>query len=119
MTEPEEALGRAREEAARGRAEGRYPADRPDSPLEDTFVDDVPDLDTLAEWARIDVEPDVLYSTRRLGGPVTAVKRLLLRLLRQYHVEVESRQTRFNIALLARLRLVEERLDALERRSTE
>jgi hypothetical protein len=118
VTRPEEALERAREAAERGRAEGRYPEGSA-SPLEDTFVDEVPDLDTLAEWATIDVEPDVLYSTRRLGGPVTAVKRLLLRLLRQYHIEVESRQTRFNIALLARLRLLEERLDALERRQSE
>jgi hypothetical protein len=115
VTRPEEALDRAREAARRGRAEGRYP-EASAAPLEETFVDDVPDLDTLAEWASIEVRPDVLYSTRRLGGPVTAVKRLLVRLLRQYHVEQEARQTRFNIALLARLRLLEERLDALERR---
>jgi hypothetical protein len=115
MTQPEEALARARERAAAGRAEGRYPERSGPGPLEETFVGDVPDLDTLAEWATIEVEPDILYSTRRLGGPITALKRLLLRLLRQYHVEVEARQTRFNIALLARLRLLEERLDRLER----
>jgi hypothetical protein len=111
MTTPEEALQLARERVeARG-----YPEAGRKGALEETFVDDVPDLDTLAEWAVIDVEPDVLYSARRLGGPVTAFKRLLVRLLRQYHVEVEARQTRFNIALLARLRLLEERLESLER----
>jgi hypothetical protein len=109
MTTPEEALERARQRAA------SYPEQGEKGPLDETFPGDVPDLDTLAEWATIEVEPDVLYSTRRLGGPVTALKRLLLRLLRQYHVELEARQTRFNIALLARLRLIEERLDRLER----
>lgn len=104
MTSPEEAMRLARQKAG--------PAGP--GPLGETFVDDVPDLDTIAEWAVIDVPPDVLYSARRFGGPVTGVKRLLLRLLRQYHVEVEARQTRFNIALLARLRLLEERLDSLE-----
>jgi len=50
-----------------------------------------------------------MYSTRSAGAPITWVKRLLLRLLRQYFVELEARQTRFNIAML-------ERLDALEAR---
>jgi hypothetical protein len=118
MTTPEEALERARERAAAGRAEGRYP-ERVPGALDDTFVDDVPGLDTLAEWASIEVDPDVLYSTRRLGGPVTMLKRLLLRLMRQYHVEVEARQTRFNIAVLERLRLIEQRLDQLERSAGE
>jgi hypothetical protein len=118
VTTPEEALEQARERAAAARAEGRYPEPGPGA-LEETFVGDVPDLDLLAEWATIEVEPDVLYSTRRLGGPFTAVKRLLMRLMRQYQVEVESQQTRFNIALIARLRLLEERLDQLEQSSRE
>ena len=113
MTTPEEALERARERAAELRAEGRYPA-ASRAPLDDTFIDDVPGLDTLAEWAVIEVDPEVLYSTRRLGGPVTALKKLLLRLMRQYNVEVEARQTRFNIALVERLRLLEQRLERLE-----
>ena len=57
---------------------------------------------------------EVVYSTRRGGAPVTSLKRLLLRLLRQYLVELEARQTRFNIALLARLRALEERVERLE-----
>jgi hypothetical protein len=118
MSRPEDALARAREAAERGRAEGRYDDPAP-APLDETFVDDVPSLEVLDEWARIEIEPDVLYSTRRLGGPVTALKRLLLRLLRQYHVELEARQTRFNIALLARLRELEERTAELERAGPE
>ncbi|HEY1358869.1 MAG TPA: hypothetical protein VGF21_11240 [Thermoleophilaceae bacterium] len=113
MTAPEEALAKASERAAALRAEGRYPP-AGEAPLDDTFIDDVPGIDTLAEWAVIEVDPDVLFSTRRLGGPVTALKRLLLRMMRQYHVEVEARQTRFNIALVERLRLLEQRLERLE-----
>jgi hypothetical protein len=56
----------------------------------------------------IEIDTDeILYSTRRAGAPITFFKRILVRLLRQYFVELEARQTRFNIALL-------ERLDALE-----
>ena len=118
MKRPEEALEHAREAAERGRAEGLY-AEATPGPLESTFVADAPELETLAEWAKIEVEPDVLYSVRRFGGPVTAVKRMLLRLLRQYHVEVESQLTRYNIGLLARLRLLEARVDGLERQEGE
>jgi hypothetical protein len=114
VTRPEEALELARTRAEQGRSKGIYGESGPGA-LEQTFVAEAPELATLGEWAQIEVEPGVLYSTRRLGGPVTAFKRLLLRLLRQYHVEVESQLTRYNIGLLARLRLLEARLDLLER----
>ena len=114
MTRPEEALEKASGAAEKGRAEGLYGEPGP-GPLEETFVADAPDIETLAEWAKIEVEPHVLYSVRRFGGPVTGLKRLLLRLLRQYHVEVESQLTRYNIGLLTRVRLIEARLDRLER----
>ena len=65
----------------------------------------------------IEVEPDVIYSTRRLGAPMTFFKRLLLRLLRQYLVELEARQTRFNIAMLAAYQELDRRVEALERRT--
>lgn len=55
----------------------------------------------------IEVDPREVYSTRRLGAPITLFKRVLLRLLRQYTMELEARQTRFNLALLARLRELE------------
>jgi hypothetical protein len=70
----------------------------------------------LREWAMIEVEPSAIYSTRRLGAPVTLLKRVLMRLLRQYTAQLEARQTRFNVALLGRLEELEGRIEALERR---
>ena len=69
-------------------------------------------IEQLREWAVIEVAPETLRSTRRLGAPFTFLKRMLLRLLRQYTSELEARQTRFNLALLDE---VEQRLRALER----
>jgi hypothetical protein len=64
----------------------------------------------LQDWARIEVDPQLIYSTRRFGGPISLMKRGLLRFLRQYTRAVEAQQTRFNLAVLARLRDLEERL---------
>jgi hypothetical protein len=113
MTRPEDAAGRAREAAARKRAAGGYAAARLEG-LEESIVSARPSMELLSRWAVIEVEPEVLYSTRRAGAPVTALKRLLLRLLRQYHVEAESRQTRFNIALLTSVQELERRVRRLE-----
>jgi len=112
VTRPEEALGRAREAVERKRAEGAYPASESavgEPPSER------PSPERLKEWALLDVEPSTLYSTRRLGAPITLLKRGLLRLLRQYTSELEARQTRFNLAVLGRLRELEERVERLER----
>lgn len=98
MTRPEDARERAREAAARRRAEGGY-AEPPG--LEEPPTPERPSLEQLREWALIEVDPSLVYSTRRLGGPVTFVKRLLLRLLRQYTTELEAQQTRFNVGVLA------------------
>jgi hypothetical protein len=114
MTRPEEALERAREAAERKRGEGVYPEPGPGA-LEESITAERPDLDLVAEWAVIAVDPDLVYSTRRAGAPITAFKRLLVRLLRQYHVELEAQQTRFNIALLAHVRDLERRVARLER----
>ncbi len=114
MTTPEEALERARAAAARRRGEGVYPPPGP-AALDATIVADPPDAETLAEWAVIEVDEGVLYSTQRYGRPVTVLKRVLARLLRQYHVEIESQQTRFNMALLAHVRTLEARVEVLER----
>lgn len=114
MTGPEEALARARAEAERRRQAGGYRGADPGGELDATFVPDRPPDETMAEWAVIAVEEDALYSTRRGGAPVTWLKRLLLRLLRQYLVEAEARQTRFNLALLARLGELEKRVERLE-----
>jgi hypothetical protein len=67
----------------------------------------------------MEVDPELVYSTRRLGAPITGLKRVLLRLLRQYHVELEAQQTRFNIALVVHLRDLEARVDRLERATRE
>jgi len=108
MTSPEDAFARAEEEVARRRAGGGY-AGPPGGALDSSLVAEEPSREQLAEWAVIEIDPDeVLYSSR-VGAPLTFFKRLLARLLRQYLVELEARQTRFNIALLARLDRLEER----------
>jgi hypothetical protein len=104
---PEEAQERARQRLA------DYEGDPALEPTDlDRLGDARVDAALLREWAVIEVAPDTLRSTRRVGAPVTALKRLMLRLLRQYTAELEARQTRFNLALLARL-------EALERRAAE
>jgi len=105
---PEEAQPRAREEAQRKRAEGVHGAVGPGA-LEPTISSETPRLEDLERWAVIEVDPESVYSTRRAGAPITAFKRLLLRMLRQYHAELESQQTRFNVAVLERLRELERR----------
>ena len=113
---PEDAIEHARSEAERKRAEGAY---REDSDtvreLEDAITGPVTPQQ-LREWALIDVDTSLLRSTRRAGAPVTAFKRLLLRLLRQYTNELEAQQTRFNVGVLARLEELEQRIAALERK---
>jgi hypothetical protein len=69
----------------------------------------------LAEWAIIEPLESEVYSTRRFGRPITAVKRLLLRLMRQYFDQVTAQQSRFNAHLAAHVIQLEERVDALER----
>ena len=110
MTRPEEALERARAEAARRRAAGALddePALRPTDFDRDVAAESVTTA-LLREWAVIEVDPRRLYSTRTLGAPITLAKRLLLRLLRQYLAELEARQTRFNLGVVRRLEELEE-----------
>ena len=116
MTSPEEALDAARAAAERKRAAGEYPPPDPGA-LADSIAP--PDPELVADWAVIAVDPDRVYSTRRLGALLTGIKRLLVRLLRQYTVELEAQQTRFNIALLTSLRDLERRVSALERADEE
>ena len=113
MTRPEEALERAREAAERKRAEGAYPPR--DSTAGEAPPPERPTAAHLREWSLIQVDTELVYSTRRGGAPITALKRGLLRLLRQYTSELEAQQTRFNVALLAYLAELESRLAALER----
>ena len=113
---PEEAVEHARAEAARKRAAGSYREDSATvQELEDAITGPVTPQQ-LREWALIDVDASLMRSTRRGGAPVTAFKRLLLRLLRQYTNELEAQQTRFNVGVLARLEELERRIASLERK---
>jgi hypothetical protein len=114
VTEPEQALDRARAAVAEMRAAGAYPPEEA-RPEADPPV--MPISAQLLEWAVI--EPDLrdVRSTRRLGAPITVLKRGLLRLLAQYHVQLIAEQSRFNINLLRYVRQLEERVAELEDRA--
>ncbi len=113
MKEPEEALRSAREAAARAGA--APPPGEEAAALERAIAPGPPSNEVLQEWAILAVDLDLIRSTRRMGGALTAVKRALLRFLRQYTHELEAQQTRFNLAVVARLREMEGRLES-ERR---
>ena len=68
----------------------------------------------LAEWAVIEPEPTQVYSTRRYGRPITAVKLLLVRMLRQYIGQVSAQQSRFNAQVAAHVLRLEQRVAELE-----
>jgi len=114
VTEPEDAVQRARLAASQMRAGGAYASD--EGAIDPQPVDSVT-LGKLYEWALI--EPDLrdVRSTRRLGAPMTALKRGLLRLLAQYHAALIAEQTRFNVNLLVHLKRLEDRIEELERRA--
>lgn len=107
MKSPEEALARARAAAA---AAGPDASEEP-GPLEDPRH---VSLQRLTEWAVIEPEETEVYSTRRWGAPITALKRLLVRLMRQYMFSVSGQQTRFNVYALGELMALQERVRALE-----
>jgi hypothetical protein len=101
---PEDAVEAARAAAERKRADGTYPpgtvADSGEPPAG-------PDLARLREWAIVEIDPQLLYSTRKGGVPITWFKRMLLRLMRQYTTELEAQQTRFNVGVVAYLESLE------------
>jgi hypothetical protein len=109
MTSPEEALAHARAQAASMRASGAYGEVGPAPPQLDSAVR------RLSGWALVEPDPKVVYSTRRYGAPITWFKRMLVRLLLQYHAQLISEQTRFNVALLSYARSLERRIEELER----
>jgi hypothetical protein len=113
---PERAAAEAAERARAARAAGEYAdAERLDAldPLER------PTLERLREWAVLEVEPDVARSTRRLGAPITRLKRFLLRMLLQYHNELIAQETRFNLHAAGYIGILEERIRELEGRVRE
>jgi hypothetical protein len=97
---PEDALEAARAAAARKRDEGTYP---PETAAYTGAPPAGPDLARLREWAIIEVDSQLVYTTRKGGAPITWFKRLILRLMRQYTMELEAQQTRFNVGVVAYL----------------
>ena len=72
--------------------------------------------DKLVEWSVIRPEMDRVYSTRRLGAPITFTKRLLIRALRQYVGEAIAQETRYNALATAHILNLEDRVRELEAR---
>ena len=106
MSRPEQALEEARRAAAGQTDEPGEAA----AAFERQLGSERPSDEVMQEWALVRVDKDLLYSTRRFGAPMTFLKRGLLRLLRQYTNELEAQQSRFNFAVLGRLRELEERV---------
>jgi hypothetical protein len=112
LSTPEAALSEARRRADSARAAGEYAeADR----LPALGRPGPPDLGRLYEWAFIEISPTEIRSIRRFGAPITALKRLLGRLLLQYHNELSGQQSRFNIETLVYIARLEQRIAELER----
>ena len=110
---PEEAVDRARAALAVRRAEGAYAEDVDDYCVRPA---DRPSTELLLEWAVIEPDLDLVVSTRRLGAPISWVKRLLVHLLRQYTGQLASQQTRLNVHLMGRVAELDERLADLQHR---
>ena len=106
MKDPAEALAAAR----RARPEWARREPSPPWSLEDEAVS----TRRLAEWAIIEPELGEIYSTRRYGRPITAVKLLLVRMLRQYIGQMSAQQSRFNAQVAAHVMRLEQRVAELE-----
>ncbi len=113
MKDPAEAA-----EAAR-RAAAAVAASEPDDGVPWTLEDPTLSSTRLMQWAILTPEEARVYSTRRMGRPITLVKRGLVRMLRQYLNEVNAQQSRFNALVAAHVMRLEQRVDELERRAAE
>ena len=108
---PEEALERARAEAARRRAAGGYAVDvEPDA----LATGERATRTQLLKWALIEPDVALVRSTRRYGAPITWAKRSVVHVLRQYFVEMNAQQTRFNVHMVAAWSDLEARVARLE-----
>jgi hypothetical protein len=107
MKTPEEALAEARRRSGSDR---RRPG-RPDEVGGPFGLA----LEQLVVWAVIEPEEAEVYSTRRFGAPITAFKRVLIRLMRQYVGQISAQQSRFNVAVVAQLMVLDDRVRRLER----
>ncbi len=110
---PQEAVAAARAALAARRAEGAYAEDVADYCVRPA---ERPSTELLLEWAVIEPDLDLVISTRRLGAPISWVKRLLVHLLRQYTGQLASQQTRLNVHLMGRVAELDERLADLQHR---
>ncbi len=110
---PEEAIDAARASLAVARADGAYGED-----LEDWRIvpPERPSTELLLEWAIIEPDMDLVVSTRRLGAPISWVKRVLVHLIRQYTGQLASQQTRLNVHLMGRVGELDDRLADLTHR---
>ena len=108
---PEEALPAAR--AAAAERDDPLPPGMSIEPTERVSIEQ------LMEWANIEPDVDLMRSTRKLGAPITWVKRQLIHILRQYLRELQSQQTRFNLNLVIRVAELEDRVTRLEERRGE
>lgn len=109
MTTPEDALDRARAAAhARRDRYGEVSPTRLGPPYDRIRA-------RLSEWAVPDPTGYEIRSVRRVGAPITWLKRGLVRLLYQFHAQLIADQSRFNLLALNYVRTLEERIDALER----
>lgn len=108
---PEAALDAARAAAEAARARGAYADTLEGFAIQPT---DRVSTEMLMEWAAIEPDETLMRSTRRFGGPITWVKRLLLRGLQQHFNELTSQQTRFNLHLLVHVAELEDRVATLE-----
>ncbi len=113
---PERALERARARALTARQFGDYADAERFATIGRAASDE---LLELHEWAFLEVDPSKIYSTRRLGAPITLLKRGLLRLLLQYHNELLAQQTRFNLHLVGAVAGLRERVTRLEQLAAE
>jgi hypothetical protein len=117
---PEEALTEARRRAAESAAGESEPAPgTAESHGESVEEARRASLRRLATWAVIEPEEAEVYSTRTLGAPITLLKRLLVRLLRQYLVQIAAQQSRFNAHVAAHIISLEDRVLALEQSARE
>lgn len=115
VKEPSEALAAARQAAAVRPGGAHSEGEPPPWSLEDP----VASARRLAEWAIIEPERAEVYSTRRFGRPITALKRLQIRFLQQYLGQISAQQSRFNAQIAAHVMRLEERVAALEQAARE
>jgi hypothetical protein len=108
MTVPEQALELARRQAAHRRGQyGQVEPIRVGPPYDQIAA-------RLSAWAVPDPSHYEVRSIRRGGAPITWCKRLLVRLLMQFHGQLISDQSRFNVLMLSYVRTLEERVRELE-----